>query len=88
MILLDHTPLCPICADALTPGDITSWMGVAMDQLCATRARVLNWPEPYELTRLFDGRDLEHACGIAWYHPHDNRPEPAVARRARLDAQA
>ena len=87
VILLDRTPICPLCADALVPGDLTTYKGVAMDQLCATRARVLDWPDPYALDHLFDARDLEDQCGIAWYHPHDNRPETAFARRARLDAE-
>ena len=88
VILLDQTPICPLCADALVPGDITTYRGVAMDQLCATRARSLGWPDPYDLAKLFDARDLETQCGVAWYHPHDNRPETAYARRARLDAEA
>jgi hypothetical protein len=87
VILLDHTPICPLCADALVPGDITTWKGIAMDQLCATRARVNLWPEPYDLAHLFQGGDLDLQCGIRWYHPKDNRPETAIARRARLDAE-
>lgn len=87
VIVLDHTPICPLCADALVPGDITSWHSIAMCQLCATRARVMCWPEPYDLAHLFQGGDIELQCGIHWYHPRDNRPEPAVARRARLDVE-
>lgn len=87
VITLDHTPICPLCADALVPGDITTYLGIAMDQLCATRARVALWPQPYDLAHLFDGADLVLQCGIRWYHPKDNRPETAFARRARLDAE-
>jgi len=87
VITLDNTPLCPVCADALVPGDITSLHTIAMCQLCATRARVGNWPEPYDLTHLFAAGDLILCVGIWWYHPRDNRPEPAVARRARLELE-
>jgi len=87
LIVLDHTPLCPVCADALTPCDIDTIKGVACCQLCATRARASNWPEPYDFSHLFDPRDLELAAGIRWYHPHDNRQETAFARHDRLEAE-
>lgn len=87
MITLDRTPICPLCADALVPGDISTCYGIAMDQLCATRAKVILWPEPYDLAHLFKGPDLELQCGIWWYHPKDNRPETAIARRVRLDIE-
>jgi len=87
VILLDHTPLCPICADALTPGDIDTIKGVACCQLCSTRARASNWPEPYDFSHLFEARDLELQAGIRWYHPHDNRQETAFSRHERLESE-
>lgn len=87
VITLDHTPICPMCADALVAGDIDSLKSVAFCQACATRARVANWPEPYDFSHLFDPRDLERAAGICWYHPRDNRQETAFARHERLESE-
>lgn len=88
VIVLDHTPICPLCSDALVPSDITTILGVAFCQLCATRAKSSNWPEPYDFSHLFDLRDLIFACGIHWYHPRDGSQEPAIVRHERLEQQA
>lgn len=86
VVVLDHTPICPLCSDALIPSDITTLLGVAFCQLCATRAKSCNWPEPYDFAHLFDVRDLMFGCGIWWYHPRDGSQEPAVARHERQEA--
>ena len=86
VIMLDHTPICPICADALTPCDIDTIKGVACCQLCTTRARATNWPEPYDFSHLFDLRDLMFACGLHWYHPRDGSQETAFTRHERQEA--
>jgi hypothetical protein len=87
VICLEHTPICPMCGDILEPHNVGTYRSVAYCQVCATRSRNTNWPEPYDFTKVFSPPDLIHVCGIAWYHPRDNRQEPAVPRRERLDRE-
>jgi len=86
VIELPHTPICPLCADALVPNEITSLLGVVFCLMCATRARSARWPEPYDFSQLFDMRDLMFACGLHWYHPHDGSQETAFTRHERQEA--
>jgi len=85
VVFIPVTPICPMCADTLEPHNVSVFRGVAFCQVCSTRARAANWPEPYAFEKLFNPTDLCWAQGIAWYHPRDHRQEPAVSRRIRTD---
>jgi hypothetical protein len=76
-----------MCAEVLAPGDLATWLALAMHPNCALVARLNRWPHPHSLKYLFCRGDLEQSCGVFYYHPHDNRPETAIARRDRLEAE-
>lgn len=87
LLTLPHTPICPICADRIDAHSITIYRNVAFCSPCGSRARATNWPEPFDMRHIFDGPDLMFAAGVGWYHPNDNRPETAFARRVRIDSE-
>jgi hypothetical protein len=88
VIVLDHTPICPLCSDVLLPDNLSSLLGVVFCSECATRARSAHWPEPYDFGHVFAARDLMSAAGLRWYHPFDHTQETAFSRHERLESAA